>query len=59
MLILSRKVGEDIVIGDNIHVTVVAIKGKDARIGITAPKEVIVDCEEVRKTRPNHKKTLA
>jgi cold-inducible RNA-binding protein len=58
MLVLSRKVGEDIVIGNNIHVTLVAIKGEDVRIGITAPKEVIVDCEVVHKTRPTMTKQL-
>jgi cold-inducible RNA-binding protein len=52
MLVLSRKIGEDIVIGKDIHVTVVAIKGEDARIGITAPKNVVVDRAEVHKTRP-------
>ena len=53
MLVLSRKVGEDIVIGDNIHVTLVAIKGEDVRIGITAPKEVVVDRQEVHQKRKN------
>jgi cold-inducible RNA-binding protein len=52
MLVLTRKIGEDIVIGKDIHVTVVAIKGENARIGITAPQNVVVDREEARKTKP-------
>lgn len=47
MLILSRKVGEKIVIGDNIEVVVSEIKGGQVRIGISAPKSVSVDREEI------------
>ncbi len=53
MLVLTRKTGEEIVIGDNIHLTVVAIKGEKVRIGITAPKEVLVDRQEVYERRTN------
>jgi len=53
MLVLSRKTGEEIVIGNNIHITVVAIKGENVRIGISAPKEVIVDRQEVHENRKN------
>ena len=53
MLVLSRKVGEEIVIDDNICITVVAINGGNVRIGITAPKDVIVDRQEVHETRKN------
>jgi carbon storage regulator len=49
MLVLSRKVGEEIVIGGRIRVSVVAVKGSQVRIGITAPPEVRVDREEVFK----------
>ena len=47
MLVLSRKVGEEIVIGSNIRIKVVAIHGEKVRIGITAPKDVTVDRQEV------------
>jgi carbon storage regulator len=53
MLVLSRKVGEEIVIGNNIHLMVVAIKGDKVRIGISAPKEVVVDRLEVHEKRQN------
>jgi carbon storage regulator len=49
MLVLSRKVGESIVIGDCITVTVTSIDGTKARIGISAPPEVRVDREEIRR----------
>lgn len=42
MLVLSRKSGERIVIGDNIEVEIVRISGDKVRLGILAPKEVIV-----------------
>jgi len=47
MLVLSRKVGEQIVIGDNIYITVVSIRGKQVRLGVTAPGCVRVHREEV------------
>jgi len=47
MLILTRKLGESITIGDNIKVTVVDIKGKQVRLGIEAPKNVSVHREEI------------
>ncbi len=49
MLVLSRKIGEEIVINGSIRVTIVAVKGNQIRIGITAPPEVRVDREEVFK----------
>ena len=51
MLVLSRKLGEEIVIGTNIRITVVAIKGGNVRLGIAAPKEVVVDRQEVHENR--------
>lgn len=42
MLVLSRKVGEEIVIGDNIKITIVRIQGDKVRIGIEAPDDVKV-----------------
>ncbi len=47
MLILTRKLGESIQIGDDIRVTLLDIKGKQIRIGIEAPREVMVHREEV------------
>lgn len=47
MLILTRRVGEAIKVGDDITVTVLAIKGGQVRIGIDAPKSVEVHREEV------------
>ena len=47
MLVLTRKLGESIVIGDNIRITVVEIHGKQVRLGIEAPREVSVHRGEV------------
>jgi len=47
MLILTRKLGEAIRIGDNIRITVSDIKGKQIRIGIEAPEDLLVHREEV------------
>jgi len=47
MLILSRRIGESITIGDNIVVTVVGINGHQIRLGIAAPREVRVLREEI------------
>jgi carbon storage regulator len=47
MLVLSRKKNESIVINDNIVITVVDIRGGNARLGITAPKEVPIHRQEV------------
>lgn len=47
MLILTRRPGETLMIGDDITVTVLAIKGNQVRIGIQAPKHVPVNREEV------------
>ena len=53
MLVLTRKVGEEIVIGDNIRLAVVDIRGGTVRIGVSAPKEVRVDRQEVHEKRQN------
>jgi carbon storage regulator len=42
MLVLSRKLGEAVIIGDNIRLTVVAIRGNQVRLGIAAPVEVAI-----------------
>lgn len=47
MLVLSRKVGERILLGDNIRITVVRVSGGGVRLGIEAPAEVAVVREEV------------
>ncbi len=47
MLILTRRVGETIVIGDDVIITVLGIKGNQVRIGINAPKTVSVHREEI------------
>lgn len=49
MLVLSRKKNERILIGENIVITIVEIKGDKLRIGIDAPKDIPVDRDEVRK----------
>lgn len=51
MLILTRRVGETIVINGSILVTVVGIHGTQVRIGIAAPKEMSVDREEIAKRK--------
>jgi len=47
MLILTRRVGETLMIGDNISVTVLGVKGNQVRIGVNAPKDVSIHREEV------------
>ena len=47
MLILTRKVNESLVVGDNITITVLGVKGNQVRIGVDAPKDVAVHREEI------------
>ena len=47
MLILTRRVGESLMIGDDVTITVPGVKGNQVRIGVNAPKEVAVHREEI------------
>ena len=47
MLILTRRVGESLKIGDEVTVTVLGVKGNQVRVGVNAPKEVSVHREEI------------
>ena len=51
MLVLTRNVGEKIIIDGNIQITVVAVKGNKVRIGIEAPDHVRVDRQEIHDRR--------
>lgn len=47
MLVLSRRVGELMIIGDNVEVIILAIKGNQVKVGINAPKDVPVNRQEI------------
>jgi len=58
MLVLSRKPGEEVVIGSNIQITIVAVQGNRVRLGITAPQDVVVHRAELAE-RIEFESTLA
>ena len=47
MLILTRRIGETLMIGDNVTITVLGVKGNQVRLGVNAPKDVSVHREEI------------
>lgn len=47
MLILTRRISESVIIGDNVKITVLGVKGSQVRLGIDAPKDVSVHREEI------------
>lgn len=51
MLILTRRIGETLMIGDDVTVTVLGVKGNQVRIGVNAPKDVAVDRPEIRERK--------
>ena len=58
MLILTRKVGETLTIGDNIEVTVLEVRGGQVRIGVNAPRDVVVNRKEIlNRLNPESEKT--
>ena len=47
MLILTRRIGETLIIGDDVNITVLGVKGNQVRLGINAPKDLSVHREEI------------
>lgn len=51
MLVLTRHIGESIIVGDNVQIIVTGIGHNQVRIGVVAPRDVLVDRQEVRERR--------
>ena len=50
MLVLSRKYGEEVIIGDDIHITVLAVQGNRVKLGITAPRDIVIRRAELNES---------
>lgn len=57
MLILTRRIGETIMVGDDVKVTVLGVKGNQVRLGVDAPKDVAVHREEIYRRIQQEKET--
>jgi carbon storage regulator len=58
VLVLTRRLGEKIIIGDNVTVSVLGVKGHQVRIGIEAPRDVKVNREEIHQRCLKEQKSL-
>ena len=47
MLILTRKIGENLIIGDDVEITVLSVRGNQVKLGVNAPKEIAVHRQEI------------
>lgn len=59
MLILTRRIGETLMIGDDVTVTVLGVKGNQIRLGVNAPKEIAVHREEIYERVKSEKESAA
>jgi len=59
MLILTRRVGEKLIIGDDVTVTILSLKGNQIRVGIDAPRSIKVHREEVFQRIQKERETLS
>ena len=59
MLILTRRVDESLVIGDNVTVTILGVKGNQVRIGVDAPRDVTVHREELAQNQDSRERYIS